>query len=227
MRCYSSRVDPEMRRLIDDLRTLYSSGAATNKAISEALGIKPPQLSDIWAGRHGLTGDQVFRAQQFLSKFMSTTETPRPTIGHSPDSPKSLSEARDRIESLNMTIATLRAGSPTASNQPITLPTTSAPLTVVARVGKGIQAAGPLQPDALPGIGNAKPLPVQGERPKKIVKTALISEPEVLRSRMREVLRSQRKRAPRDWLFPVIGCFFSRWLGFVLIAGRGMGFYGT
>lgn len=125
---------PTMNALVDKLRSLYSSGTCTQRGIAKYLGISAPQLSDVFAGRHGLTGNQVFRAQQLLKTMKTQDRTMRPIPDDdeadrgemSEKEPKTLAEAKELIQVrqrelsyLQQKLATYAGSKPTVVNNDI------------------------------------------------------------------------------------------------------------
>jgi hypothetical protein len=123
--------------LIDKVRSLYSKGKCTQRAIADYLGISAPQLSDVFAGRHGLTGGQVFRAQQLLKTIKTQQRTMRPPPvddddddrGEMSEEPKTLAEAKVVIQARQKELSFLQqklashTGSKPAVAVPQSLPT--------------------------------------------------------------------------------------------------------
>ena len=95
-----------MAALIDELHVLYSSGVCSQRSIADYLKISAPQLSDVFRHRHGLTGDQVFAAQQLLKDPKMQTPTlldddfDDGDCGDLNGPPKTLLEGKNRIEFL-------------------------------------------------------------------------------------------------------------------------------
>jgi hypothetical protein len=91
------------RQLITDLRGWYEGNDVSQKNLARKLYLSPQQLSEIFAFRNRPTGDQVLRIQEFLRTNMKTDyldprTKPRQAAGN--PGPKTLTEARDRIEVL-------------------------------------------------------------------------------------------------------------------------------
>jgi transcriptional regulator with XRE-family HTH domain len=92
------------RELIIDLRAWYEDHDVSQKNLARKLYLSPQQLSEIFAGRNRPTGDQVLRIQEFLrtndmkTDFIDPRTKPRPTASN--PGPKTLTEARERIEVL-------------------------------------------------------------------------------------------------------------------------------
>jgi hypothetical protein len=131
-----------MQELINKLRSLYSSGTCTQRAIADYLAISAPQLSDVFNGRHGLTGAQVFKAQQLLKTVKSqnrlansaTTDDgdDSDNLGDMSKEPATLAQAKARLRlkesqvtasHLQREVASLRSGKAATFSSPI-LPAT-------------------------------------------------------------------------------------------------------
>jgi hypothetical protein len=117
------------RELVTDLRAWYEDQRdLSQKNLARKLYLTPQQLSELFAGRNRPTGDQVLRIQEFLRvNNMRIDIDPRtkPRQAATNPGPKTLTEARERIEVLE---AQLRGSgtapkpaapaSPTAKAQP-------------------------------------------------------------------------------------------------------------
>jgi transcriptional regulator with XRE-family HTH domain len=157
------------KELITDLRAWYEDHDVSQKNLARKLYLTPQQLSELFAGRNRPTGDQVLRIQEFLRTNMRTDyidprTKPRPTASN--PGPKTLTEARERIEVLE---AQLR-GSGTAPK-----PAAPASPTGKAKAAAGDPGADPTYPPVgTPGADRLAPTPMPVGVPA--VKKAALSE---------------------------------------------------
>ena len=95
---------PTEKEIVDQLRGFYEGGGMRQKDLAAALGLSPQQLGEILASRNRPTAAQILRIQEFLAKenmktdFLDPRTTPRQAASN--PGPKTLTEARDRIEAL-------------------------------------------------------------------------------------------------------------------------------
>src|SRR5271166_6978207 len=92
------------RELVSDLRAWYEDHDMSQRDLAGKLDISPQQLAEIFARRNRPTGEQVLKIQEFLrtnnmkTDFLDPRTAPRQPASN--PGPKTLSEARERIEVL-------------------------------------------------------------------------------------------------------------------------------
>jgi hypothetical protein len=84
----------------------------SQKDLAGKLSLSPQQLAELFARRNRPTGEQVLKIQEFLrtnnmkTNYVDPRTTPRQAAGN--PGPKTLTEARERIESLEAQLVQLR-----------------------------------------------------------------------------------------------------------------------
>jgi transcriptional regulator with XRE-family HTH domain len=155
------------RELVIDLRAWYEDNDVSQKNLARKLYLTPQQLSEIFAGRNRPTGEQVLRIQEFLRTNNMKTDylDPRtkPQQAASNPGPKTLTEAKERIEILEAQIR--------LAAKPAVVP--ASPIAKAAAAGA--DAPPPFPPITTPGAERLSPTPMPVNFPA-IVRKALPPE---------------------------------------------------
>jgi DNA-binding XRE family transcriptional regulator len=174
------------KELVDQLRAWYKAGTTRQKDLANLLGLTPQALNEILAGRNQPNSETALRILEFL-KEQSMIQTPTLNGDIRVDdaglpvtllgAKQMLKTAQETVSHLQSEIARLKAsGASVAPPASITLPKPQAAPGSAARTPTAARVTGPLQPDALPGIKSAKPLPVSvPAEPKQYLPSSCVS----------------------------------------------------